>query len=200
LTLGLLGALALASAAAAHVTQSSGQFEVEMGWGNEPPIASSENFVEVGVARGGGAPVAVPAGALSVEVGFGEGGVTLPLAPTDDPGSLRADLTPTRPGTYGFHVTGTVEDQMLDVRATCSETTFECVKASAGTEFPVKDPSSGELAERLAREAARVEAASNQADSAKNTATLALAAAALALGLAAALSFVVAGRRKSSRP
>ena len=179
--------------ASAHVTEESGAFEVELGWGVEPPQAGAENFVEVGVSDSHGAAVPVPAGALSVEVVYGATAVTLPLVPTPEPGTLEARITPTRPGTYTFNVSGSVDGRPLDAGATCSESTFECVGTSAGTEFPVKDPSAGELAQRLSSEAARVEAAGEKADSARTLAIVALALAAAALAVA-----VWAARRRGS--
>lgn len=179
--------------ASAHVTEESGSFEVEMGWGEEPPRSGAENFVEVSVAGTGGAPVAVPAGALSVEVVYGGTALTLPLTPTPVPGTLEARLTPTRPGTYAFNVSGSVHGQQLDVSATCSESTFECVETGAATEFPVKDPSAGELAQRLSSEADRVEQAGDRADSARTLAIVALVLAAAAL----AISIRAARRRRS---
>ena len=35
------------------------------------------------------------------------------------------------------------------MRATCSEATFQCVEESYVAQFPVKDPSAGELSQRL---------------------------------------------------
>jgi len=165
----------------AHVTKESGPFEVELGWGEEPPRSGGQNFVEVAVSGADGAPVAVPAGALSVEVVYDDAAVTLPLVPTAAAGTLEAQLTPTRPGTYSFDVSGSIEGKSLDVRATCSESTFECVETSAGPEFPVKDPSAGELALKLSSEAKRVEDARDQADGARTLAIVALALAAVAL-------------------
>lgn len=179
--------------APAHVTEESGAFEVELGWGVEPPQAGAENFVEVSVSDSHGAAVAVPAGALAVEVVYGATAVTLPLVPTPEPGTLEARITPTRPGTYTVNVSGSVDGRSLDAGATCSESTFECVGTSAATEFPVKDPSAGELAQRLSSEAARVEAAGEKADSARTLAIVALALAAAALAVA-----VRAARRRGS--
>jgi hypothetical protein len=181
-----------ADPARAHVTERAGSFEVELGWGVEPPRLGAENFVEVNVADAG-RPVAVPAGALSVEVVYGDAAVTLPLATTGVPGSLEARLTPTRPGSYGFHVSGSVRGKPLDAGATCSESTFECVEAAGGVQFPVADPSAGELAQRLSSEAGRAEDAGTQADQAQTLAIVALALAAVALAFA-----VRASRRRGS--
>lgn len=181
------------SAASAHVSKRSGPFEVELGWGVEPPLSGTENFVEVTVSDAAGAPLAVPAGALSVEVDYDANAVTLPLTPTEEPGVLEAGLTPTRPGTYAFHVSGSVHGRPLNVSAICSESSFECVEAAAGTEFPVKDPSAGELAQRLRSEADRVEQANDRADDARTLAIVALALAAVALALS-----IRAGLRRGS--
>jgi hypothetical protein len=183
-----------AASAPGHVTEESGSLEVTLGWGEEPPRVGSENFVEIEVSDAQGAPVAVPPGALSVEVVYGDAAVTLPLVPTAAAGVLEARLTPTRPGTYAFNVTGTVHGRPLDVGTTCSESTFECVEIAAGTEFPVEDPSSGELAQRVSSESDRVEETSDRADGARTIAILALALAAVAL----ATSIRAARRRRGS--
>jgi hypothetical protein len=201
LVLSLAFALALGLAAAgvssAHVIKASGPLRVEFGWGNEPPLSGAENFVEVGVSDASGSPVAVPAGALTVEVGYGTAATTLPLAPDELPGGLRAELTPTRPGTYSFRVAGTVEGHALDVEATCGEATFGCVEGASATEFPVQDPSIGELAQRLDRESGRAQEAANTADSARTLARAALAIAALALLVA--LAIAARARRRTAR-
>lgn|GEM_PF-988263 len=200
LVIPVVALLMLLSAAAspAHVTEESGPLEVEIGWGSEPPLSGVVNFVEVSVSGATGAAVAVPAGALSVEVSHGSVAETLPLVPDDETGALRAPIVPTRPGAYAFHISGVVRGQAVDLKAKCSEATFECVEESATVEFPAKDPSAGELAARIGREAARVEEASDKAGSAKRTAAIALVLAAAALVVAAALA-VRAGRRGSSR-
>lgn len=166
-----------------------------MGWGEEPPRVGAANSVEVTVTDRHGDPVEVPAGALSAEVVYGSAAVTLPLNPTPVPGKVEARLTPTRPGTYAFNVSGSIDGQPLDVGATCSESTFECVETAAATEFPVSDPSAGELAQRLSSEADRVEEAGDRADGARTLALVALAVAAAAL----ATSIWAARRRGGDR-
>lgn len=193
----LVALSAFGAAAAAHVTEEASSFAVELGWGEEPPRLGEENFVEVNVADADGEPVAVPSGALAVEVVYGGAATTLALTPTGDPGALEARLTPTRPGTYSFHVSGSVDGRQLDVSATCSDSTFECVEAGGAGEFPVADPSAGELAQRLSSEAGRVEAAADEASDARALATAALALAGVSLALAAfALTIAARSRRR----
>jgi hypothetical protein len=152
-----------------------------------------DNSVEVEVSEAHGGPVNVPAGALSVEVTYGDAAVSLPLVPTEQRGLLLGDLVPTRAGVYSFHVTGSVREKALDVRATCSKATFECVEENSSAQFPVGEPSNGELAVRLSRESARAQRADDAADSAR---TLAIVAVALA---AVAVAFAVRAARRSSR-
>jgi hypothetical protein len=187
-------ALALAAPASAHVTKASGQLRLSIGWGDEPPVAGSKNIVQVEVSDASGAPVAVPPGALDVQVSFGGAHVTLPLSPGERPGELRAPIVPTRPGSYAFHVTGTLRGHGVDVGAACSEATFECVVPVSDLEFPVKDPSAGELPQRLSRESARAEHAADTADAARRVAIAAIAIAIAAIAVALALG--LRSRRK----
>ncbi len=186
---GLLAAalvLSLPASAGAHVTEQAGPLEVTVGWGNEPPLVGLENSVEVVVADGSGAPVGGPDDSLEAEVSFGERRITLPLEAGEGTGEFGAVLVPTRPGTYAFHVSGRVDGQPIEIEATCSEGTFECVLPAAEAQFPVADPSVGELAEGLEREVPRVEDATDTADGAQTLAVAALVIAAIALGAAGA--------------
>src|SRR3954471_18488697 len=119
--------LALPAPATAHVEQRSGPFRVRMGWAEEPPYSGSPTAVEGEARRRDGAPVAVPPGALGAQVGFGRAVVTMELTPTEERGNLRAAIVPTRPGTYAFHVSGSLRGHDVDVDATCSSATFDCV-------------------------------------------------------------------------
>jgi hypothetical protein len=188
--------LTLAVPASAHVETKSGPFRVTMGWGEEPARSGSENFVEVGVSDASGAPVKARAGALEVEVSFGDAVSTLPLVPGDAPGQFRAVIVPTRPGTYGFHVTGAIKGRNIDAQAMCSARTFDCVTDISEVQFPARDPSTGQLAQRLTRALPRAERAEDRADSARGIALAAIVVAALALVAAAALG--LRGRRKHS--
>jgi hypothetical protein len=187
-------ALGLAAPASAHVTKTSGPFRVSMGWGNEPPIAGSANFVQVEISDASGAPVAAERSALDVQVSFGGVRVSLPLVPSERPGELRAPLVPTRPGSYAFHIGGTLRGRGIDLASTCSEATFDCVAPVSDLEFPVKDPSIGEVAQRVSRELPRAERAADTADSARRVAIAAIALAAIAVALAVA--FALRSRRK----
>ena len=185
--------LAASHPAAAHETQSVKQYRLTIGWGEEPAYSGERNSVDVDVKDGAGQPVAdLGGGSLSVEVVFGDERIVLPLLPARTvAGRFRAALVPTRAGTYAFHVTGTVKGQAVDVRSTCSESTFHCISDAAELQFPAKDPSTGQLAESIGRALPRAERALDTAAGARRLALVAVAVAGLALVVA-----VVLGARK----
>jgi len=187
--------LAAWTPAAAHETKAVGGMRLTVGWGEEPAFSGFRNFVEVDVADGAGHPVVdLDGGALSVEVSFGDERLSLSLLPArGQPGKFRAWLVPTRPGTYSFHITGMAKGQSIDVTSTCSPETFACVADVSDIQFPVKDPSAGQLADRLSRELPRAEGAMAAASGARTLALAGLAGAVIALG--AAIGF---GVRKGS--
>jgi len=174
--------------ASAHETKVIGELRLTIGWGDEPAFSGFRNSVEVDVADAAGRPVADLGGTLSVEVAFGDERIPLSLLPArGQPGKFRAWLVPTRPGTYAFHITGTAKGLAIDTTSTCSGETFACVMDVSDIQFPEKDPSAGQLAERISRELPRTEGATEAAVSARRLAIVALAGAALALAAAIGL-------------
>lgn len=190
----LLSALSLSLFA--HERKTVGSVVLIVGWGDEPAYTGFRNFVEVDVADAAGAPVADPAGALSVEVSFGAERTTLPLSPAGKAaGHYRAALVPTRPGTYAFHITGVVHGERVDVTSTCSDQTFACVRDASDVQFPAKDPTAGQLAERIDRAVPRAERAAAAAASARTLSVVSLAIAVAALFAAIRATARRAGKR-----
>jgi hypothetical protein len=186
----LIAALAIAVLApatvGAHERKIAGRYQLVIGWGDEPAFSGVKNAVEVDVTDSAGAPVTdLGGGTLSVEVIFGDQRVTLPLRAVRQPaGKFQAWLVPTRAGTYTFHISGTIKGEPLDVSSTCSDTTFACVGDVADLQFPAKDPSPGQLADRLSRGLPRAEEAVSAAGSARVIAFAAIALAAVAIAVA----------------
>ena len=143
--------VAIPAAAMAHEHRNVGALAFTVGWLNEPTYAGSVNAVQVELARGGSP---VTDATLQVVVIFGQKTGTqksspLDLVPSDErPGLYTADIVPSRPGTYTFHVTGKAGGA-VDQYFTSSDKTFDDVEDPATDEFPVKDPSTGQLAQRL---------------------------------------------------
>lgn len=178
----------LGTLVSAHETKTAGQIRLTIGWGDEPAFSGLKNTIDVQAVDAAGAPVVDPAARLSVEVAFDDKRIVLPLRPDGRTrGMYRAALIPTRPGTYSFHVTGTLKGQTVDVTSTCSDTTFECVTDPSELEFPAKDPSRGQLAASLSRAMPRAEGAASAAARARTLGIAAIGVAGLALVLAIVL-------------
>ena len=170
----------------AHERKTAGSYQLVIGWADEPAFSGMKNAVEIDLADRAGAPVTdLGGGSLSVEVIYGDQRVTLPLRPVrQPPGKYRAWLVPTRAGAYTFHISGTVKGEALDVSSTCSEATFACVTDAAELQFPAKDPSPGQLADRMSRGLPRAEQAASAAGVARLIAFTAMALAAVAIAVA----------------
>jgi hypothetical protein len=136
-----------------------------VGWANEPVFTGFPNAVQFILSDASGNPV-VDLGPedLKVEVSYGDEKVgPLPVEPAfrvgsfGEPGDYHADLIPSRPGQYSFHFTGTIKGQAFDETYTSGEETFDDANSPSTIEFPVKDPSNGELAESIQRLEAKVD-------------------------------------------
>jgi hypothetical protein len=192
------GALLLpATAAGAHEVREVGDLTLVVGWSSEPAFAGFGNEVQVIVTRG---ERPVEGGELEAEVVFGEpDGSTrtdpLPLEPAfDTPNEYLGYIIPTRPGTYSFHVTGSVGGEQIDETFTSGEDTFDDVNNPTDAEFPAQDPTRGELSEKLDRLAARVDEARSE-DGGGDTVALWVA---IAAAIIAVLALAVAARRRPS--
>jgi hypothetical protein len=150
-----------ATGAEAHEVREVGGLTFVVGWSSEPAYAGFGNEVQVIVTRG---DRPVEGGTLEAEVIFGEPDAEtrtdpIPLEPAfDTPNEYLGYLIPTRPGTYSFHVTGSVAGQQIDESFTSGEDTFDEVRNPTDAEFPVQDPTRGEISEKLDRITARLDA------------------------------------------
>jgi hypothetical protein len=173
----------------AHDRKAAGPLTVVIGWASEPAYSGSLNAVLVSLSDRGG-PLKKVDGSLSVEVSFGTERTMLALEPVPNRAhEFQAALVPTRAGTYTFRVTGTINKQPIDVSSTCSDSTFHCVTDAAAIQFPVKDPTVGQLADRVDRALPRAADAGAAAAGAR---TLALISLGLALAgvIVAAAAFI----------
>jgi|SRR5215207_1629620 len=192
----LLIGVAAVTPAPAHDKKAVGPVHLVIGWGTEPAVTGSRNSIDVDVVDSGGKPAAEATGRLSVQVTFGDQSVLLPLVPSGDrPGRYRAWIVPTRAGTYTFHISGTLKGQSVDTSSTCSVITFDCVVDGTEMQFPAKDPSPAQLADRLSRALPRAEGAIDAATRAWWMSVAALVFSAGAL-VAAGLNALKRGRAR----
>jgi hypothetical protein len=178
----------------AHESRRVGPFEVVVGWWEEPAFAGQPNGPEITITRGG-KPVAEDDVALEVDLSFGEQMATYELeAAFGEDGNFEANLVPTRPGTYEFHFHGTVQGEEIDEVFTSGPETFSDIEDPASIAFPVADPSTADLSERLERETVRL-ASDVEANGGSDTLARTLSIVAL-IGALAAIAIAGLGVRK----
>jgi hypothetical protein len=209
--LGLLPTLIMGTAgtARAHEERHVGRYHFLVGFGDEPAYAGLKNSVALILSDADEKPVTDLGDSLEVEVIFGDQKMELALEPNFEvgefgtPGDYRAWFFPTRPGAYTFHFFGSVGNQEVDESFSSSPATFSEVSDPAQVEFPVKDPTVAQVAQRIDREvprlgsaiAAQRSSAKKNADSAKNVAYIGIGVGALGVILA-----IVALARRGRRP
>jgi hypothetical protein len=202
----------LAAPAMAHEVRQVGAYQFTVGWQHEPTYVGEENAIQVFLHDASGQPVddlGTPV-TLKVQAIYGhQTSDPLDLEPSFDPdtglgthGEWDAAMTPTAPGNYTFHFTGTVNGQAIDQKFTSSDSTFDPVSSPAGIEFPVKTPTAGELATNLTKTQPRVADAQSTAKSAKDSSSTATTVAVLALVVAVGLGVpaLVVALRVRRRP
>ena len=165
----LSSALALPTPAAlAHEGRSQGDLEMVVGFGTEPAYAGQPNSVQLILVHDG-EPVVDLGNTLEVEVSFGDQTQQFTLEPNfavgafGEPGDYRAWFIPTRSGQYTFNFTGTIDGEDVDQTFTSGPQTFSDVEDPKQIQFPVSDPTNGELAERIDQEVPRLTSATEEA-------------------------------------
>jgi len=100
--------------ALAHETITVGDYEIEIGWANEPPVVGQQNAIAVNVsdASSGEAQPVEDVSLLTVTVSYGGQDKALTLQPLgeDTPGQFIAPLLPTVAGEYTIILGGKLGD------------------------------------------------------------------------------------------
>jgi hypothetical protein len=213
-TLTALLLVPLAPAALAHEGRRQGDLEMLVGFGTEPAYVGQPNSVMLILVHDG-KPVVDLGDTLDVEVTFGDAEpLRLVLEPFFEvgefgtPGDYRAWFIPTRAGQYSFHFTGTIDRERVNQTFTSGPKTFSDVVSTADIQYPVQDPTTGDLAERIDREVPRLASSiedvkasidrslGSTADDVSNAKTIALVGVALgASGLIAGIAGIAFSRR-----
>ena len=188
----------VAGPASAHERREVGQQVFVVGFGEEPAYAGQPNSVQLVLSDLKERPVTDLGDSLSVEVVFSDQRTKLSLEPRfvvgvfGEPGDYRAYFVPSRPGRFTFQFSGTVKGQRVEETFTSGPKTFDDVQDPVEQTFPVKDPTTGQLAERLDREVARLERSNDNDGMAR-----ALGIAGVAVGLVAVVVALVTLRRRT---
>jgi len=141
---------ALPAAVDAHETRviADGQYEIVVGFMNEPVFAGDKSGLEFWVTdvsmatpsadRGEeGTPVEGLEETLQAEVIFGDQTMALPLEATwNEPGGYGSVFFPMAPGDYTFRIYGTIGDAEVDESFTSGPETFSVVQDPAPLQFP----------------------------------------------------------------
>jgi hypothetical protein len=119
----------------AHETITVGNYEIEVGWLTEPPIAGVQNAIVVNVSdtsSGEEQPVE-DVSALTVTVSYGGQSKPLTLQPLgeDTPGQFVGPILPTIPGKYDLILGGSLGDTTV-----AAETHVEEVQPADTLAFP----------------------------------------------------------------
>jgi hypothetical protein len=128
----------------AHETITVGDYTIEVGRLNEPPVAGLQNAIIVNVtntSEGEGQPVE-DVSSLTVTVSYGGQSKTLILQPLgeDTPGQFVAPILPTRPGEYEVMFGGILGDTAVD-----AHTHVEEVQPADTLQFPVVESAQQDL-------------------------------------------------------
>ena len=167
--------IVVSATAQAHVLKTFGPYSVALGWSVEPTYVGQINAVQVVVKdKAGNAVTDLADGDLKVVVSIGgQQSAALALDNKFDedtglgiPGDYEAPLTPTAPGDYTFHLTGSIHGQAVDETATSSDSTFNSAIEATDIQFPNKLPSLSEITTSLDRINARLSAAPSAGPSA----------------------------------
>ncbi len=177
----------------AHEHRDVGEYEISVGFLNEPAVLEEPNGLELGVAHGHeeeGVPVEGLAETLQAEVIYGDQSMPLTIEPVfETPGAYKADFIPTATGAYTFHITGSIEGTPVDESFTSSPDTFSEVEDRSALTFPNNVKAVGAVAAD----------ASKASDDAATAQTLSVVAIIVGvLGFIAAVVALVFARRTAS--
>jgi hypothetical protein len=205
-----------ATAAFAHEQRQVGAYQLTVGWLNEPTYVDAQNAVIVIIKEAQGNLVDDFGDQQKLQVTVSTGNQTstpLDMAASFDPdsglgthGEFLANIMPTRSGDYTFHFTGTIRGQKIDEKFTSGPKTFNTVDEPTASQFPVKDPSIGQLSGLTNRLSSRLDAgvaaAKSKADSASSKATIGVVLGIIGIVVGGVLGGggLMAARRARSKP
>jgi len=101
----------------AHESITVGDYTIEIGWVNEPPIVGQQNAIVVNVSTTSDEKPVEDVSGLTVAVSYGGQNKTLTLQPLgqDTPGQFVAPILPTIPGQYTINLGGKLGDTDVKV-------------------------------------------------------------------------------------
>jgi len=140
----ILFSVGLASQAFAHTTVEVDPFEIEVGWGVEPPVVGFRNDFVFAINEPGetaGLKVGVKNAFKNIETTAKFGGITkiLDIGSDPRPGHYFSHVIPTKTGSYSIHLKGEINGVVIDV-----DIPIEDVESTAVLDFPATSGSSSD--------------------------------------------------------
>jgi hypothetical protein len=133
----------LPAAAHAHERREVGPYTFVVGFLTEPAIQGQPNGIDLRVTRTAtGEPVEGAERTLKAAIAYGGGAPKeIPLRGRFNmPGSYAADVIPTKPGSYLFTFTGTIDGVSVNQRFESGPGRFNDVEAASRLQFPESIP------------------------------------------------------------
>ncbi len=127
-----------AGVAYAHGVTEVGDYEIEIGWHNEPAYVGEVNAVEFFVTNTAtDEPVNGLEDSLQMELIFGASSRELPIVASDEEeGAYFSPVLLTEEGDYTVHLTGDIEGTAVDISMISGPGTFDTVETEDAIAFP----------------------------------------------------------------
>jgi len=188
-------ALAAVGGASAHEERTIGEYEVEVGFNEEPALVNQLNGVFLSVMKEG-VPIEGLDVSLKVEVIVGGGAAKKDFsfqAVEGEPGSYVAAFLPTVTGDYTFHIFGEIDGTAIDESFESGPGRFDSVESLDEVAFPeaVSDP--GGLSTAVTELQAKIDSLDSSSSSDSTARTLGV------LGIVVGLAGFVAGGFAATR-
>ena len=156
-----------AKQASAHISRVFGDYNVEVGWDDEPVYASIENSIFISVNKGSendAKPVINALKNMQISVKYGTISKQIDFLPSvKEDGAYTSSIIPTRVGTYTLILKGEIEGQKID-----DEIILDDVSSIDTLNFPQANPSNndntqldGKIIDNLAKSAIEVKESSD---------------------------------------
>lgn len=123
----------------AHEEITIGDYTVEVGWQNEPPIAWQENAIVLHIVHASDGQPIEDVSSLTLSIAYGGYEKELSLQPLEESGEFSAPVIPTVAGTYTIFLGGTLGDTPVDAHMEPEEVAFgsgERSNADESLQFP----------------------------------------------------------------
>lgn len=135
------------STASAHGHTMVGDYELVIGFHNEPAYQGEPNGLDLFVTNTKTKEkVNDLADTLKVEIIFGSTKKQLAIKPQwGEDGAYTAYVLPTQAGDYTWHIFGDIKGTPVDVSMMSSPETFGAVEAKSAVAFPAAEPTAAEL-------------------------------------------------------